>query len=72
MNYFEVYKAVWEFHKKYSVVRTDDEYWEGVVSESNAIAKKYDNNKFVVALVLAVIEELERKEKKLREEKKNE
>ena len=34
--------------------------WEAVVSESGQIAKKYDNHKFAIALLLAVIDELER------------
>ncbi len=60
MDYWTLYKDVWNFHKKYSKVRTDDAYWEAVVSESNQIAKKYGNHKFAVALLSAVIAELER------------
>lgn len=66
VNYFEVYKSVWEFHKKYAKLEDNDEFWEGVVSESGAISKKYENNKFVIALLLAVIDELERKAKEIR------
>lgn len=51
---------MWNFHKKYSKVQTDDAYWEAVVDESGQIAKKYDNHKFAIALLLAVINELER------------
>ena len=60
MDYWNLYKDVWNFHKKYSKVQTDDAYWEAVVSESGAISKKYDNHKFAIALLLAVIDELER------------
>ena len=60
MDYWNLYKDVWNFHKKYSKVQTDDTYWEAVVSESGAISKKYDNHKFAIALLLAVIDELER------------
>ena len=59
MNYWEVYKAVWEFHKKYQSISTDEE-WEEAIYESNQIAKKL-NSKFVNDLLLAVINELERK-----------
>lgn len=72
VNYVEVYKIVLDFHRKYSKVEDTDEYWQGVVDESGKIAKKYSNHKFVIALLLAVIDELERKAKELREEKKNE
>ena len=60
MDYWNLYKDVWNFHKKYSKVQTDDAYWKAVVSESNQIAKKYDNQKFPVSLLLAVVGELER------------
>ena len=60
MNYFEVYKTVWDFHKKYSKVEDNDQYWENVVNESGEISKRYDNAKFVIDLLLAVITELER------------
>ena len=59
MNYWEVYKAVWEFHKKYQSISADEE-WEEAIYESNQIAKKL-NSKFVNDLLLAVINELERK-----------
>lgn len=59
MNYWEVYKAVWEFHKKYQSISTDEE-WKQAIYESNQIAKKL-NSKFVNDLLLAVINELERK-----------
>lgn len=60
MDYWNLYKDVWNFHKKYSKVQTDDAYWESVVNESDRISKRYNNQKFAVALLLAVIEELER------------
>ena len=66
MDYWNLYKDVWNFHKKYSNVQTDDAYWEAVVDESGQIAKKYDNHKFAIALLLAVIDELERKAKEVR------
>ena len=28
MDYWNLYKDVWNFHKKYSKVQTDDVYWE--------------------------------------------
>ena len=59
-EYWGLYQEVWNFHKKYSKVQTDDAYWEAVVDESGQIAKKYDNHKFAIALLLAVIDELER------------
>ena len=60
MDYWNIYKDVWNFHKKYADVKEDDAYWEAVVNESNQIAKQYDECKFVINLLLAVIDELKR------------
>lgn len=65
MNYVEVYKRVLDFHRKYSNILNTEEYWNSVVSESDAIAKRYDNCRFVRDLLLAVICELERKAKEM-------
>ncbi len=59
--YKEMYSDVWLFHKKYiNGVCDDDEYWEAVVNESNEIAKKHKENKFIIGLLLNEIEELDR------------
>ena len=68
MNYFEIYKDVWNFHKKYQQVQSTDEYWEAVINESTQIAKKYDNCKFVRSLLLAIVDELERVYKELKQD----
>lgn len=47
-------------------MRPDDDYWEAVVEESSAIVQKYNNLPLCKDLVLAVIGELERKEKAMR------
>lgn len=61
MNYFEMYKDVWNFHKKYiDGVKDDDEYWQAVVDESGVIAKKYGECKFIINLLLSEITEFER------------
>ena len=60
MDYFKMYKSIWDFNKKYSDVREDDSYWEMVSNESSEIAKQYNECKFVVNLLLTVVTELER------------
>lgn len=65
MNYVEIYKAVLDFHRKYSKVQDTDEYWAGVINGSNKIARQYNNTKFVIDLLVAVIKELERKSKQI-------
>ena len=61
MNYFEMYRDVWNYHKKYiDGICDDDEYWQNVGDESNAISKKYGECKFIINLLLAEITEFER------------
>lgn len=59
--YWKMYADVWAFHKKYICGACDDDsFWEQVVSESNEIAKRYHENKFIVGLLLNEINEMER------------
>lgn len=59
--YWKMYADVWAFHKKYiNGVCDDDSFWEKVVSESNKIAKKHGENKFIVGLLLNEVNEMER------------
>ncbi len=59
MDYWNLYKSVWNFHKKYADAKGTDSYWEAVVNESRQIANQYGNHEFVLALLVAVINELE-------------
>ena len=63
---YGMFTDAWKFYKKYADVQQSDEYWEAVVDESRQIAKKYDNAKLAIALLLAAIDELERKSKILK------
>lgn len=62
---YGMFTDAWKFYKKYADVQQSDEYWESVVDESGQIAKKYDNAKLAIALLLAAIDELERKSKEM-------
>ena len=62
-----MFTDAWRFYKKYADVQQSDEYWEAVVNEYGQIAKKYDNAKLAIALILAAIEELERKSKEMKQ-----
>lgn len=61
MNYVEIYKSVLNYHRKYSQVRNDDSYWQEVFESAHAIETEFDNSKFVTDMLVAVINELERK-----------
>lgn len=68
---YGMFTDAWKFYKKYADVQQSDEYWEAVVDESGQIAKKYDNAKLAIALILAAIEELERKSKEIQKMPQN-
>ena len=60
---YGMFTDAWKFYKKYADVQQSDEYWETLIAEANAIAKKYQNNKLCRDLIIAVMSELERKSK---------
>ena len=64
---YNLFTDCWRFYKKYADMRDTDSYWEKVVDESGELSKKYNNDKFAIALVLAVIDEFERRAKDMRE-----
>jgi hypothetical protein len=64
-TYWNLYQEIWNFHKKYRQVQPDDEYWDAVITDSTTIANQYKDNKFAVALILAVVDELERKSREM-------
>lgn len=68
---YGMFTDAWKFYKKYADVQQSDEYWESVVDKSEQIAKKYDNAKLAIALILAAIEELERKSKEIQKMPQN-
>lgn len=62
-----MFTDAWKFYKKYAgIQQSEDERWQQLVDESGQIAKKYDNAKLAIALLLAAIDELERKSKILK------
>ena len=60
---FAYFGEVWTFFKKYyDVQQGNDDYWAAVVEEASAINQKY-NCELCKDLILAVLDELERKGK---------
>lgn len=64
---YNLFTDCWRFYKKYAGAQDTDSYWEKIVDESSELSKKYNNDKFAIALVLAVIDEFERRAKEIRE-----
>lgn len=63
---YNLFTDCWRYFKKYADVKDEDIYWENVVSESSELSKKYNDDKFAIALILAIVEEFERKAEELR------
>lgn len=60
---FAYFGEVWTFFKKYyDVQQENDDYWAAVVEEASAINQKY-NCELCKDLILAVVDELDRKGK---------
>lgn len=68
-QYFDCWRAVWEFHKKYFAPPESDEEWQQLVNESEKIAEQWEDKpqaRFVKSLLLAVIDEIEKRDKERR------
>ena len=68
---YAMFTDAWKFYKKYADVQQSDEYWEAVVDEFRQIAKKYDNAKLAIALILAAVDEMDRKSKEIQKMQQN-
>lgn len=71
-TYFDVWQETWRFHKKFYDNDGSDQTWEQIVNESSEIARKYEGKpqyNFAKDLILAVISEIEREDKRQRQQK---
>lgn len=67
LNYFEMYRDIWEFHKRFiGEIRDEDEFWRSVIDEAGAVAKKYGECEFIKNLVLNELDEFDRVYKEMR------
>lgn len=57
-EYWGIYQEVWNFHKKYSNVQSDDSYWENLIESASEIDKKY-NCRLCRDLVISILNELD-------------
>ena len=60
---YGMFTDAWKLYKKYADVQQEDEYWEALIAEADAVAEKYWNDRLCRDLILAVMSELERKSK---------
>lgn len=60
MNYWEIYKDTWQFHKDHADIIDSDEYWKKAFNDAKTIAKKHGNTKFARQMLITVLNELDR------------
>lgn len=65
---FVMFMDYWALCQKFWEPEDKDEYWEGVIEETDAFCKKYGNTTFPRGLAMALINYLE---KELRNRKTN-
>ena len=68
-NYRVYYRAACDFHERNNPPRLDDDngaaYWERVCDDITETSNRYGNDPFLMAMLVAVFEELEREYKTL-------
>ena len=65
-TYFNIWKSAWDFHKQFADMSGTDKEWQEVVNTSGAVVERYKNKPgyaFMKALILAILDELERVDK---------
>lgn len=67
---FAFFGEVWTFFKKYYFPRPDESYWSDLVEESAQINEKYHCD-LCRDLLIAVVKELQRREKEMENRKEN-
>lgn len=69
-EYFSLWGEVWQFHKEFANINGTDDEWQKVVDSAEEIVKRYEGKskfEFVKSLVLAILNELERRDREKRE-----
>ena len=60
---YNAYTDCWRLYEKYIETKVTNEYWQNMINESEEIAKKYNDSKFVVDLLVVTLDELQRRHK---------
>lgn len=64
-NYKTLYRVAHDFHKRHAPPTLEAGYWETTADDMTAIANAHDNDPFLIDLLTAIYEELEREYKLL-------
>ena len=68
-DYRAMYRAACDFHERHNPPCLDDEmeYWTQAADDMSEVAARFDNDAFLIGLLIAVYNELEREYKRLAE-----
>lgn len=73
--YFDVWNVAWCFHRKFSLRENrTDAYWEQLINEAEEVVEAFKGkpeHDFVRDLILAVLSEIERVDKRQRQQQEN-
>lgn len=58
--YSSIYRAVYDFHKRHAPCPVTLEEWEAMQEDVAAVSYKHGNDKFIMDMLTAVYNELER------------
>ncbi len=62
--YWQMYCDIWVYHKKYiNNLQDDNEFWKKLIDDGKAVARKYNNARFILSLVYNEFEEFNQKYK---------
>lgn len=67
-DYRAIYRAVHDYHERHNPPQLTDDYWQATVTDIAAVSNALDNDPFAKALLAAVLAELEREYKRIRDE----
>lgn len=65
--YFDIWRSAWDLHKRYAIRDRTESDWGEIIAEAGAILQQYEGKpqyEFCRNLLPAVIEELEREDKR--------
>lgn len=66
-DYRPLYRAACNFHERHNPVQLTAAFWEEVCADMTATANEFDNDPFLMELLLAVFEEMERESRELQQ-----
>nr|WP_305135980.1 hypothetical protein [uncultured Schaedlerella sp.] len=63
-RYFNLWEKAWNFHKKWHSNSWSEEEWRKIITEAGDLYKRHQDEQLLKELLLAVLSELEREDKR--------